>query len=252
MKKYLPYANYLAAGAGVAAALLYKWALSAGTDDKGLYPAAHPGWIGYLVVMVAAIVLFFLMTRSCGKNGSWNANFPGGILPVLGQLAAACALVLYGIPRLAPGEVMHFASGMLALGSAVALAAVSIRQLQQKSVPSSLFALPCLFFALQLFLLGKQYGTETQLLGYLPQFAACAASSLASYELIGFGVEDGNREKSLFWSLTAAALCFAAMSSQWMFAALGLWHLLGHCSLAEPIVIQEETTEEAAEEETEL
>lgn len=248
MKKYLPYANYLAAGAGVVAALLYKWALSAGTDGKGLYPAAHLGWIGYLVVMVAAIVLIFLMTRSCGKNGSWNANFPGGILPALGQLAAAFALALYGVSRLVLGETMHFASSILALGSAVALVAVSIRQLQKKSVPSPLFALPCLFFALQLFLLGKQYGTETQLLGYLPQFAACAASSLASYELIGFGVEDGSRKKSLFWSLTAAALCFAAGSSQWTFAALGLWHLLGHCSLTEPPAVTEEEPKEEPEE----
>ena len=248
MKKYLPHANYLAAGAGILAAVLRQWTLVVGTDDKGLYPAAHPGWIGYLAVMAAAISVFFLLARNCGKNGTWQANFPAGIFPVLGHAIAACALGIYSLSLMGTDQHLNTAAGLLALCSGTALVAAAIQISQRKAPHLLCYLLPCLFFALQLFRMGKQSGTETQLLHFLPQFLACAASALASYELTGFSAEEGNRRKSLFLSLSAAALCFAAVpGAHWLYAALGLWHLLGHCSLIEPA--DEDAEQEADEKE---
>lgn len=244
MKKYLPYADYLAAGAGILAALLRQWLLVTGMDSKGLYPAAHPGWIGYLLVMVAAIALFFLLTRTCSDSTGWENNFPTGSFPILGQMAAACGIVIYCLPLL-QSDGMGLICSILGLFAAGALLVLSWQRFQQKPPFAPAYLLPCLFFALQLFLLGKQYGTETQLLCFLPQFLACAASALASYELMGFAAEAGNRRKSLFLSLSAAALCFAAApGAHWMYAAVGLWHLLGHCTLSEPATETAEPNEE--------
>lgn len=249
MKKYLPYANYLAAGAGILAALLRQWTLVAGRDEKGLYPAAHPGWIGYLLVMAAAVVVIYLMTRDCGKNGTCQTNFPVGIFPILGQLAAACGIVICCLPLL-QGRLFDLICGILGLCAAGALLMLSWQRFQQRPPFAPAYLLPCLFFAAQLFRLGKQYGTETQLLCFLPQFLACAASALASYELMGCSAEDGSRKKSLFWSLSAAALCFAAVpGASWMYSAVGLWHLLDHCTLSEPAeeLPKEETVAEIEE-----
>lgn len=246
MKKYLPYANYLAAGAGVLAALLRQWTLVAGQDETGLYPAAHPGWIGYLLVMAAAVVVIYLITRDCGKNTTGQPLFPVGIFPILGQLAAACGIVIYCLPLL-QGSRIELICSILGLCAAGALLVLSWQRFQQKPPFAPAYLLPCLFFALLLFRLGRQYGTETQLLCFLPQFLACAASALASYELMGCCAEDGSRKKSLFWSLSAAALCFAATpGASWMYTAVGLWHLLGHCTLTEPAA--EESKEEIVEE----
>lgn len=234
MKKYLPFADYLAAGAGILAALLRQWALVAGPDDRGLYPAAHPGWIGYLLVMAAAIAGLCLLTRGCGGRTGWENNFPTGAFPILGQMAAACGIMIYCLPLLQSNR-MELICGILGLCAAGALLVLSWQRFQQKLPFAPAYLLPSLFFALQLFLLGKEYSAETQLLCFLPQFLACAASTLASYELMGFGAEAGNRRKSLFLSLSAAALCFAAApGAHWMYAAVGLWHLLSHCTLAEP------------------
>ena len=63
MKKHLNLAPFLAAAAGVAGALLRSWLLKAGTDDRGLYPSGHPGWIGYVILSVAMIVGLYLLTR---------------------------------------------------------------------------------------------------------------------------------------------------------------------------------------------
>lgn len=244
MKKYLPYANYLAAAAGILGALLRQWTLSTSMDENGLYPAAHPGWIGYLLVMIAAAAVFFLMTRDPGKNGSWSANFPGGILPAMGQAAAACALVLQALPQLAVGDNLHTVSALLGLCGAAVLAWTAVRQLQGQDPQGLLHLLPCLFFALQLFLLGKTSSNETQLLRFLPQVLAFGLSALASYELAGFGADIGNRSRSLFWSLLAAALCLAAVpGGNWALLPLGLWHLLSHCTLTEPASEAEEAVE---------
>lgn len=246
MKKYLPFADYLAAGAGILAALLRQWLLVTGVDSKGLYPAAHPGWIGYLLVMAAAIAILFLLTRTCGQRTGWENNFPTGSFPILGQMAAACGIAIYCLPLL-QGNRMELICGISGLFAAGALLVLSWQRFQQKPPFAPAYLLPCLFFALHLFLLGKQYRTETQLLCFLPQFLAYAASALASYEQMGFAAEAGNRRKSLFLSLSAAALCFAAApGTHWMYAAVGLWHLLGHCTLTEPI---EETAEAESPEE---
>ena len=242
MKKYLPYANYLAAGAGVLAALLRQWTLVAGTDAKGLYPAAHPGQIGYLVVMTLAIAAFFLLTRHCKDGSDWKRDFPTGPLPILGQLAAACGIAIYSLPLLQSHRI-GMICGILGFCATGALLVLSWQRFQQKPPFAPAYLIPCLFFALQLFLLGKQYSAESQLLCFLPRFLACAASTLSSYERMGMAAEAGNRRKSLFLSLSAAALCFAATpGAHWMYAAVGLWHLLDLCNFTEP-------TEEAPTEE---
>ena len=244
MKKCLPYANYLAAGAGVAAALLRFWMLGAGLDEKGLYPAAHPGWIGYLLVIVAALIGIFLMTRQCQGCGTWSPNFPTGIFSMAGHVAAAGGIFFYSLPQLQAADRLILAGGVLGMVAAATLLALTIPQLRQKPQCGAAYLLPCLFCAMQLFLMAKTYSTETQSLLFLPQVFAFAASTLACYQMAGFGVALGNRRRSLFWSLSAGVLCLAAApGNHWGFAALGLWHLLSHCVLEDPTQVTEEPTE---------
>lgn len=241
MKKLLPYANYLAAGAGIAGALLRQWTLVVGPDSRGLYPAAHPGWIGYLLIILAAAAALFLMIRGCGKNGT---ALPSGFFPLLGQAAAACGILLYSLPLLAQGGMLNLLGGLLGLCAAGTLAVVAWQNVQQKAAFVPAYLVIALFFALQLFLVGKQFGTETQLLRFLPQMLALGASALAAYELMGVGAGCVNGAKSLFWSLSAALLCFAAApGAHWMYAAVGLWHLLGHCTLTAPAAEAEEAAD---------
>lgn len=259
MKKYL---NYIAAAAGIAGALLHRWTLSVGTDANGLYPTAHPGWIGYLLVMAAATAVLFLLTRDCGKNGSWNANFPrfptqdapnspryffdvakfffsgaGYALAALGILLS-CKDMTPGTDLL---QAIAYWGGLLC---GIVMLILCAQFCAGKTPTALLHLLPCLYFALQLFLVGKASSNETQLLRILPQVLAFAFSALASYELAGFSVGIGNRCRSLFWSLCAAVFCFAAVpGGNRFFLALGLWHLLSHCRLTEPASEAEEAAD---------
>lgn len=251
MKKYLPYVNYIAAGAGVLGALLRRWTLSGGADGRGLYPAGHPGWICYLALISAALIAIFLMTRKCGEASDWASNFPGGILPALGHVLAAGGIGLHSVSQLQSTGTLHFLSCWLGFFAAAALLVLAWQNFQKKPPMSMAYLLPCLYFGLQLFLLGRTFSTETQLLRFLPQLLAMGASALASYQFWGFAVGLGNREKSLFWSLSAACLCLsAAPDAHVMYALVGLWHLLSHCALTVAPIAPEQPPE-APEEKTE-
>ncbi|MBO7185103.1 MAG: hypothetical protein J6V34_04805 [Oscillospiraceae bacterium] len=274
MKKYFPYINYIVAAAGALGAVLRFWLLSAGCDEKGLCPADHPGWIGYLILTAAVLVLVYLMTRNVEEDPTWLRNFPQptqrdsdvswhlsfakSCFRAAGYALAAIGILFYGL-------TFHYGEStfqsILYWGAFVCGATLLLTAAQSFTgkVPVSLaYPVICAYLALLLFTLGKDFSDEPEMLRFLPQLFALAASALAAYQLWGFAVGCGNRKKSLFWSLTAAYLCLAAAPGNHpMFATLGAWHLLSHPVLllppAETIVTEEmiETEETIVTDETE-
>lgn len=268
MKKHLKYSTLFAATAGVLGALLRRWLLSAGTDANGLYPAFHPGWIGYLVLTLAAMAALWLATREPGEDPTWNRNFPHGLpdssvpnfylhfskvaFTAAGYALAAVGIGLYSrslLPSSGRLEIAVCWSGFLC---AAALLLLSVQIILGKAPASLAHLLPCVYFALLLFLMGKQFSDEPELMRFLPQVAAIAASALACYQLWGFAVGSGSRKNSLFWSMSALYLCLAAApGNHVLYIGLALWHLMSHCSLtispAEPEETQEIPQKESEE-----
>lgn len=262
MKKPLNYSAFFTAGTGILGALLRQWHLSAGVDHQGLYPAAHPGWIGYLVLTAATLAALWLATREPGEDPTWKRNFPhhlsGDNTPrfYLDFAKAAFRASGYALAAVGIGVYMHSllpGSGMLYTAvywggwvCAAALLLLSVQLFSGKPPVAMAHLIICVYFAILLFTTGRQFSGEPELVRFLPQLFALAASALAAYQLWGFAVGCGNRRKSLFWSLSAAFLCLAAApGAHVMYAALGLWHLGSHCVLTLP---PEETPEDASQE----
>ena len=61
MKKLLRYADAIVLLCGTLGMLLQFWILTAGTDEKGLFPSFHPGWICSWILAAAVLVLVWLM-----------------------------------------------------------------------------------------------------------------------------------------------------------------------------------------------
>ncbi len=235
MKKLYPYATYLAAAAGVLGALLRFWLLSAGTDENGLYPSGHPGWILYLVLTVGVLVFLRFLTKAPGSESAWQPNFPAGVLPALSHVLAGCGIAFYSISQIGTGGLLTMLSCLTGFFAAASFLLLGWQRFSGSQPASMAYLIPCLHFALQLFCMGRDFSAEPELLRYFPQLLAIGASALACYQLWGFGVGMGNREKSLFWTLTAAYLCLAAAPGQQViYIGLALWHLLGHCALILP------------------
>ncbi len=227
MKKYLPFAHYIAAGLGGIALALRLWMLSGGTDDRGLYPD-HFTWPLVCIISLGAVVFFWLLSRQADPVRPYRENFPASILGAAGHLAAALALAITGLGLFGSALL----SAILALLAAAALALGGYLRYLGKRPPCLVHAVPTAFFALQLFTLGKDVGAEPETHLFLFPFLATVALMLASYQLWGIDVKEGNRQKSLFWSLTAGYLCLVAIpSSGLLYLGCGLWMLTNLCSL---------------------
>ena len=247
MKRYLEYANYFVAATGVMGAFLLKGLLRVGTDAKGLYPASHPNWVGYLLLSVATLALLWFATRNEENDPTWQRNYPKNTAQKAifcgGYVLAAAAIGLYG-KNIQPAGLLNQLAYWGSFAAMAALLVLAAQYFAGKEPFALLHLIPCLYLAVLLFLLGRANASETEFLRFLPQMFALGASTLASYQLWGFAAGCGDREKSLFWSLSACYLCLAAAGSgNLLFAGLALWHLLSHPVLMLPPVQIEEPTE---------
>ncbi len=231
MKKYLRYAHLITLAAGIVGMLLVFWLYAGGTNERGLYPTNHTGWILAGILTTAFVVFAWFLTNRAGNNRSYRQNFPASIPATLGSLAAAAGLLMGGYEALCMQNQLGLLSGILGILGAIAMvwaAADRFRGLRHK-LPVHM--LPCLYFALHLFTLGQQYGSEPEMCRYLYRFWATISMVPACYWLWSFDVSMGKRTNCLFWCLVAGYcnLVAAAGSSQrllhfcmaaWMLTAL--------------------------------
>lgn len=239
---------------GGVAALLRLWMLSGGTDDRGLYPANHPGWVMACLLGVLAVVGFFLLSRQA------QSHVPIYPLRALGNLAAAVGIALTALGDLATvSDKLGLICGYAGLASTLVLLLASCQQLFGKIPHFISHMLPCVYFALRSFLLGRVLGAEPELCRFLFELLAFLAMIPACYQLWGFDVDAGDAQKSTFWSMTAAFLCIAATAGSEnavLYASLAVFLLTNFPALqpqpAEAAEVTEaEVTEEEAQPESE-
>ncbi len=237
MKQYFPRAHVLTFGLGIMAMALRFWILLEGTDDRGLYPKNHPAWILVCLLSVAAVILVLLLSRQADLSRSYKQNFPASGLGAAGYLALACGIALVTVLHWTEGSgLLDAVTKLLSIASALLLALGGWLRQQGKQPAFYIHALPCLYFALRVFTMGRVLGTEPEFQRYLFRFLAALSMLLACYQLWGFGgnVNEGNRRKSLFWSLIAGYFCLAAIpgAQDWpIYCGGALWLLTNLCSL---------------------
>lgn len=235
MKKILRYADAILLLCGTLGMLLQLWILSTGTDEKGLYPAFHPGWILSWVLTAAVFAFVFLLTRQVGNNRSYHDNFPASIVGAIGCAIAAVAIANTGVSQLRESAMwLDSLSGALGIAGGFGLLAAAFCRFRGSQPPFFSFMLPCAFFALHVFYLGRELGGEPEAVRYLFPFLATLSAIPACYQLWGFCVGAGERKLCLFWSLTSGFLCILSApvsDNQLMYLALGIWLLSNPCAL---------------------
>lgn len=235
MRKLLRFADAIVLLCGTLGMLLQFWVRMSGPDEKGLYPASHPGWILSWILTAAVAVFIWLLTRQAGNSRSYKANFPASIVGALGCAAAAAAVALSGIQRLRESILwLDTLAGYAGILSGVGLMAAAVFRFLGKKPPFVCYMLPCVFFCLHVFYLGRELGGEPEPVRYLLRYLATLSLIPASYQLWGFCVGDGDRQKSLFWSLLSGFLCILSCpmgTNGFFYIALGFWLLSNPCAL---------------------
>lgn len=238
MKKYLLMADRLIIAAGGIGLVLRLWLQLVGPDEKGLYPAGHISWILLLVLTAGVAVGLFLLAGLAGRNRSYRSNFPASKPAAVGCAIGAMCVAWSAIQTLLRATVvLQTVCGFAGVAAAVALAFFGWCRLKDLRPNGFIFGLICLYFGIRVFVLGRLWGDDPELLRFLFGFLATVCTMLASYQLWGFAVELGNRSASLLWSLLAIFLCCSAVgenSDPILYAGLAVWLLLNLCPLKNP------------------
>ena len=233
MRKLLRFADMITLVSAVVGMLLQFWILWTGPDAAGLFPAWHPAWILTWILTIATAVFLWLLSRQAGNGRSYKANFPPSFVGALGCGAAGLTILFTAIRRLQKSVVwLDTLGGYVGILSCVALLAAAVFRFLGKKNHFLCYMLPCVFFTLHLFHLGRELGGEPEPIRYL--FCCFATLSLipASYQLWGFCIGEGNRQKSMFWSLFSGFLCIlCAPMGGIMYLILGFWLLSNPCAL---------------------
>ena len=239
MKKLLQNADLLVLASGSVAMLLQLWIRWDGTDQRGLYPAAHPGWILSWILTAAMAAVIWLMVRHAGTHRGYRSNFPASLPAAIGCVIAAIPMVLTGF-RLVQNSAMLLdtLSGLVAVLSGIAFLVAAYCRYRGKRPSSLCYLFPCAFLGLYVFYLGRVSGGEPEPIRYLFPFLTTLSLIPAIYQLWGFSVAAGNRRKCLFWGLFSAYLCIlsAPVSENGvLYMAMALFLLTNLCVFKLPV-----------------
>lgn len=233
MKKYLRYADVLVLFTGALGLLLRLIIATGGTDEKGLYPKHHPAWIILCILSVAVIVALWLLTRQVGADQRYKKNFPASIPGAVCMVLAAIGIAFTAFD-LFTIELLNIVCFLLGIASMAGLLLAAYCRFQGRKPHFACHAAPAVFFALRLFLLGKDLGAEPEPIRYLFEMLASLALIPACYQLWAFDVDMGKRDTCLFWTLSAAFLCIVAIVGleNWLlYLTCAAWLLTNTCSL---------------------
>lgn len=243
MRKFLRYADVLVLFSGALGLLLRLILRMAGTDERGLYPANHPAWITLCILSVLFVGFLWLLTRDVGADQRYRRNFPASIPGAVGNLVGAVGLAVSAFSTYNAQLQNQLVSNILLLNmlcfvlgllGAAGLAFAAFCRFTGKKPHFLCHALPAAFFTLRIFVLGQALGAEPEIHRFLFEMLSCLAMIPACYQLWGFDVDQGRRNKSLFWSLTAAYLSMVAivgMENWLLYLCTAAWLMTNLCTL---------------------
>lgn len=211
-----------------------------GLDDKGLMIPWHFSWVCLWLVTIAAAVILVLGVLPIRGPAAYRANSPGSIVGC--GLAAGTALATaVGHFRTGAGPahnllapVLFWIQGGLLLLAAAAFVLVGICRLLGKKPYFLLHGLICVFFALQMVTLYRNWSFDPQLHEYCFQLFASIALTMMAYQLACFDMGRGSHRKLWAWGLAAVYFCCLSAASGLFFIAEGVWAFTNLSNLRRP------------------
>lgn len=231
MKKLLRYGDCLILLAAIVGCGLRFWFGEAGLDPRGLYKVEHPAWILLCLVSLGVVAFVWFLTRDPGDNSRHGDNFPKSVVGAVAYWLLAAVLAYNGVfDFLGAGEWLERIVALASMLTAICLAVAGVERFSGNQPVFFVHMVPCVFFALRLFLLGRELGTDPEICGFFFRFMASLALVPAFYWLWAFDVDQGNRRNSLFFSLCAVYFCLVTTVE--VLEGWAMYLLCGACLLA--------------------
>lgn len=236
MKKYFhpKFLPILIPVAGLLGLLLRLLTMGKGPDSEGLYAPQPVAWTMLWIVTILTLTAVVVMSARLKVPGKYSDNFPASLPGAIGTGLAALGIILSKQVFPMGSDLLSTLTSILGIVSFAALALAALNRYQGKKPPFFVHAVPCLFFALRIFLLCRIWSNESQIGVFLFPFLASICIMLASYQLACFDVNLGKRRVSLFWSLSGVYFSLLALpggEEPIFYATMALWLLTNLCSL---------------------
>lgn len=236
MKKYFhpKFLPILIQVAGLLGLLLRLLTMGKGPDSEGLYAPQPVAWTMLWIVTILTLTAVVVMSARLKVPGKYSDNFPASLPGAIGTGLAALGIILSKQVFPMGSDLLSTLTSILGIVSFAALALAALNRYQGKKPPFFVHAVPCLFFALRIFLLCRIWSNESQIGVFLFPFLASICIMLASYQLACFDVNLGKRRVSLFWSLSGVYFSLLALpggEEPIFYATMALWLLTNLCSL---------------------
>lgn len=223
--KLLP---WVALGAGILGFGLQLW-LSAGIDQNGLIPAAHPA-ATLLFILIAAV----LAVLALGAAPLKEQPVYGKLLPPSIAACAGCCIAAAGTIVSAFMQDLSFLGILSAALAAACLVFTGVSRLK-KLRPSYLFhAAVTAYLVLHLVRQYQHWNIEPQLLSYIFPLLASVFLMLAAYYRATLDADSCNYRALAFFHWGALFFCcIAAAGSDWLFyLSMAVWTATWGCTYA--------------------
>lgn len=237
MKKYLrpKFLPIMVTAAGLIGVLLRWWTIGSGPDKDGLYAPQPFAWTLLWIVTVLTLAAVVVLSIRLKNPGKYADNFPASLTGAIGTALAALGVGFNQLVfPISVATLLSTLTSLLGIVSFAVLVLSALNRYQGKKPPFFVHAVPCVFFALRIFLLARVWSNETQIGTFLFQFLASICVMLASYQRACFDVNLGKRRASLFWSLSAVYFCLLALpgcDEPLFYLGMAAWLLTNLCSL---------------------
>ena len=255
MKKLLRFADCFVLLGAILGCLLRFWLRNAVTAGAHVQAMTHPSWLLLYLLSALVVAFVYLVTRHAGDEEDYGINFPKSLLGGAAKILLAILLGYQGITGLVmSGDALGAVTGVLAMVAAVCLAVGGIERISGNQPVFFVHMLPCVYFVLRLFDMGRDLGSQPEVHTFLFTFVGSVCLAPAYYWMWSFDVGQGNRRRSLFWSLTATFFCLVATldnAEGWLLYLVHGAVLLSNLCLLQPLeaaALPEEAVEETTEE----
>ena len=203
----LPVLTALCAVLGLACLCVRQWLLRTGADDKGLFPAFHPGILLSLLFLAAALCILCLALRR--QQVYRFRNSPLSIISMI-FFAVGYASSAWKLLANRP-QTLSVIAGILGIVSAVCALYIAFALFRKIKLHPFIYCPAALFLMFLLVCRYQQWSGEPELQRYLFQMLSVISLMLSAYHRAALESDKKGARSYLLISRAAVFFCIAAI-----------------------------------------
>lgn len=215
---------------------LRAWLYGTGLDASNLLIKGHPAGMLLWPVCLIALGLLAWQCRNFTGQAKHSVLFPKSLPAAIGCWAAAVGILITALGDLMEHrDLLHILCSIMGLVSFPALIYAGYCRMKDLRPSFLLHTAVCIFFALRLACMGRDWSSEPQIQDFLFQLLAHVSLMLSAFYRACFDQNIGKRPTFVFFNLLAVFSCCLAIPASGLsllYLTTGFWIYTNLCTLS--------------------